>query len=795
MPDKPTDPTVPRQIELAILRLESLSILPSVAAQCFTKLLNGQPETIAETIEADPALAAKVLSAARQQQIASAEALCSFKDAIERMPLNIVRDAVFSVKLYPAFDQNGGRALLRRQLILHSLAVACCAEDIAKIASPTVEPQLAYAAGLLHDIGKLALDEAMPRSFTAIVEQAEAQQVSICAIEQKNLGLDHTILGKRLAAKWLLPDPIAVAIWLHHAGIEAILQDLPQANIAAIVQLADLIARQCEIGQSGSYDNPDSAALAKSLYINTEHLEHICAGLAEKVEQRCGALELDSANGAGKYCNIFHSLAAQSARKNAQLSQENRELLTASSRLEFVREFLSGLNTNAEPVDVAAGLAACWQKFYQTGVVCVYLTGAGGTQFLNAAVAEEPSRLKTILLKAPSDGPVIPRAIANKFSVLDAAEYCGWLFEQLDINFDQSRAKIVPLLCDGKAAGAIVFELGYPVEPKQLCESLEPTASIAAAVLAMASSRGEQQEFAEQFARLVTRPQVAPPPAEADLSAEAPAKVEGIAAPQEQATQVEAPQVEAPPQETPLPEATEEVIEEDTEDTLEALAEMAAGAAHEMNNPLSVISGRAQMLANTEQDAERKKMLEQIRVNCEELSGIIDDLMTYAEPPKPRPGPTAVKQMLDDAIHLAAQKTGVDHVNYQIEAIDNLPNVFVDPAQLVSALANIICNSLESYPNKDGPVKIAAEADESGRFVTMAISDLGCGMDVETLRKATQPFFSAKPAGRKRGMGLAHAQRTIQLNNGALEIESETDKGTTVTISLPCGAPEAPAGD
>jgi putative nucleotidyltransferase with HDIG domain len=768
MPDKPTDPTVPRQIELAILKLESLSILPSVAAQCFTKLLNGQPETIAETIEADPALAARVLSVARQQQIASAESLCSFKDAIERIPIHIIRDAVFSVKLYPAFDQNGGRALLRKQLILHSLAVACCAEDIAKIASPTVEPQLAYAAGLLHDIGKLALDEAMPRSFAAIVEQAQSQQVSICTIEQKNLGLDHTILGKRLATKWLLPDPIAVAIWLHHADTDAISQNLPQANIARIVQLADLIARQCEIGQSGSYDSTDSAAaLAKSLSINTEHLEHICAGLAEKVEQKCRAMELDSANGAGKYCNIFHGLAAQSARKNVQLSQENRELLTASSRLEFVREFLSGINANAEPVDVAAGLAACWQRFYQTGAVCVYLAEPGKPQFLNAAVAEEPSRLKTVLLKAPSDTQIIPRAIASEFSVLDAAEHCGWLFEQLDVKFDQSRAKIAPLLCSGKAIGAIVFELGYPAEPQQLQDSLEPTASIAAAVLAMACSRGEQQQFAEQFVQLVTKLQAAPPPAEA----------EEIPAPQ-----VQAPQAEALPQ-----EVSTEVIEEDAEDTLEALAEMAGGAAHEMNNPLSVISGRAQMLANTEQDFERKKMLEQIRQNSEELSGIIDDLMTYAEPPKPRPGPTAVKQMLDDAIHLAAQKTGVDHVNYQIEAVDNLPDVFVDSAQLVSALANIICNSLESYPDKNGPIKITAEADEPGEFVKLAISDLGCGMEAETLRKATQPFFSAKPAGRKRGMGLAHAQRTIRLNGGTLSIESEPGKGTTVTISLPCG--------
>jgi signal transduction histidine kinase len=67
----------------------------------------------------------------------------------------------------------------------------------------------------------------------------------------------------------------------------------------------------------------------------------------------------------------------------------------------------------------------------------------------------------------------------------------------------------------------------------------------------------------------------------------------------------------------------------------------------------------------------------------------------------------------------------------------------------------------------------------------LAIKDQGCGMDTETLKKATQPFFSAKPAGRKRGMGLAYAARFIQINKGLLNITSEPGGGTTVTIYLP----------
>jgi len=67
----------------------------------------------------------------------------------------------------------------------------------------------------------------------------------------------------------------------------------------------------------------------------------------------------------------------------------------------------------------------------------------------------------------------------------------------------------------------------------------------------------------------------------------------------------------------------------------------------------------------------------------------------------------------------------------------------------------------------------------------LQVSDFGCGMDREIVQKATQPFFSAKPAGRKRGMGLAYAQRLIQLNGGSLNITSKPGVGTTVTIYLP----------
>jgi signal transduction histidine kinase len=219
---------------------------------------------------------------------------------------------------------------------------------------------------------------------------------------------------------------------------------------------------------------------------------------------------------------------------------------------------------------------------------------------------------------------------------------------------------------------------------------------------------------------------------------------------------------------------------------VEALAEMAAGAAHELNNPLSVISGRAQLLSQSASDEQSIAALEQIQENAAQITGIIDDLMAFANPQPPRRTQVNVGQIVDEAVELAARKTGVDHINIQTEIPEELADVFVDSAQVASALANLVANAVESYEGQLGPVKISATPEQPGGLVALEIADLGCGMDAETLSRATQPFFSARAAGRKRGMGLAHVVRLIELNGGTLEITSQPGQGTTAIVHLPC---------
>jgi len=760
MPEELADTTVARQIELAISQLESLSTLPCIAAQFLARILQPQfsPSAVVDIIESDPVLTAKILSLIARQGANLLDGGFSLRRALDKLPAHEVRDALLSVKVLRPFDfdnaPDSNSILPEKELLLHNLAVACCAKELAEVISAQMDPQMAYCAGLLHDIGKLALKETMPKSFVRIIEEAKSTKSCTCDVEQKHLGADHTVFGKHLAQKWQLPDEITLAVWLHHSDTGVICENMPEASIAAVVQLADCIARQSGIGQSGSFDVPEPAGTTMhALAINDQQLRQIRRILPELVSEKSKILGLDLPNPMGAYCDVIGTAAARLARDNTKLSLENRQLQNGSSHFNFIVDFLLGINANGTAIDIAEDLAVRWQKFYQTGTVCLYLAppapdkdirGQAGSQAIQAVVVERLSQSKIVSLNVPEGMSAFPQALTSGFAILDAHNYIDRLFEQLDVDFDPDRTKLAPLLSGSKVVGAIAFELHWPADTQLFEESLKISTSIVGVVLDIALAWGKQQHFAEQFVRLISKP------------------------------------AKTPSQIVP------------TVDSLTALAEIAAGAAHELNNPLSVISGRAQLLANAETDQQKKESLKQIQENAREASAIIEDLMSFAEPPQPRRAPTDTRQILDEAIQLTRQKTGAEHINVQIEIAEDVENVFVDSGQIVSAIANVIANAVESYSGELGPIKITAEihppyvvAGKSGNFVKLQVKDLGCGIDAETLRKATQPFFSAKPAGRKRGMGLAYTARFLQLNEGLLNIESEPGSGTTVTICLP----------
>jgi signal transduction histidine kinase/HD-like signal output (HDOD) protein len=765
MPGQNPDNSAARRVELAVGQCESISILPAVAARFLTQLgrMELTPGSLGELVESDPAITALVLQLCRNKGIIIKQCDTWLLAVMENVSLREIRDAVLSAKICGGLT-DAAETDFRKELSRHSLASACCAKLLTKFISPPIDGDTAYLAGLFHDIGKFLLDEVMPKSFDTLLEQARADKTSFCKVEQTNLGLDHTILAKRFAQNLRLPSDIILGLWLHHSHTGAIPQ-MPQARIAAIVELADIIVRRAGIGESGNYEeqfSPD--AIAGTLGLTAEQIKQVEQQLPDMVGSKSEAAGLNILKPGWAYCDALRATAGQLACDSSKLFEESARLQSSASFFDFIKELIPKINSSMPAIELAKNYAVVWQNFFHTGPVCVYLTDRLEENIVEGAVAENQNSAKTIMLEVPAGEELIPQPMNEKFAVLDAEDNVDWLFEQCDVKFDLTRTKIAPLQAAGRTVGVIIFELRHPVG-SDIAERFGPAAEFGGTVLDMLGTIGSQQWYAERFAQAFS-------------------------------VQRTVDSVQTTEDGTSGSPAADQVSNHSGTERAdaEAMVEMAAGAAHELNNPLSVISGRAQLLAKNETDSAKKRMLEQIQQNAGELSGIIDDLMSYANPEQPRPTETTIGQIISDAVDLTKQKKQMEQLDIKIDIAADTPAVFVDSAQISCAISNIICNGLEAYasgsPDKDirgqaGAIAIEVAASKTSRTISMQIIDSGRGMDEQTLARATHPFFSARPAGRKRGMGLAHAQRLIEINHGTLSLASQPDKGTTVTVTLP----------
>lgn len=225
------------------------------------------------------------------------------------------------------------------------------------------------------------------------------------------------------------------------------------------------------------------------------------------------------------------------------------------------------------------------------------------------------------------------------------------------------------------------------------------------------------------------------------------------------------------------------------QEKLAALAEFAAGAGHEINNPLSVIVGRAQILLRNEKQPDRRRDLAIIAAQAMRIHEMIADLMLFARPPEPQRAEHDVTALVRRAITELQPRAELQSTSVALDSQSQPLTASVDATQITVAVRSLVDNALEAL-GRAGHVDLSVTPVAVGRIACaqIVIRDDGPGISDAVRRHLFDPFFSGRQAGRGLGNGLAKAWRIVTLHGGTIAVDSAVGLGTTFTITLPISA-------
>jgi signal transduction histidine kinase len=215
---------------------------------------------------------------------------------------------------------------------------------------------------------------------------------------------------------------------------------------------------------------------------------------------------------------------------------------------------------------------------------------------------------------------------------------------------------------------------------------------------------------------------------------------------------------------------------------LEAMAELAAGAGHEINNPLAVIAGRAQLFLQEETDPEWRREAAVIVAQVKRAHEMIADLRLFARPPQPEPQQFDLAAVVDAILAELAPAAAERSIDVVRTGLCGALAVELDRAQIKVAVQALVRNAMEAIGHQ-GRIEVGLEGDEER--VMIHVSDNGPGIAPEHRQHIFEPFFSARQAGRGLGMGLSKCWRIVTNHGGRIGVEDDPGQGAVFTVRLP----------
>jgi two-component system NtrC family sensor kinase len=231
-------------------------------------------------------------------------------------------------------------------------------------------------------------------------------------------------------------------------------------------------------------------------------------------------------------------------------------------------------------------------------------------------------------------------------------------------------------------------------------------------------------------------------------------------------------------------------------DKMAALGKMAAGIAHEINNPLAVIGEKAGWMRDLlDEEAfreskhldEYRRCLDRIEAHVERTRKITHSMLGFARRMEPRCDNVDVCEVLRQTIELMQNHARINNIDITTDFAPDLPVIASDQSQLQQVFLNLLTNAIDAI-GRDGVVGVAAE--RNGAFIAVHVRDNGAGIPEHLQRKIFDPFYTTKETGKGTGLGLSVSHSIMEKMGGTISFVSNPGQGTTFTVHLPIIEPE-----
>lgn len=620
----------------------------------------------------------------------------------------------------------------------HSLACAVAARLLAEQIDPALGGQ-AFACGLVHDCGKALLFRLHPERYILSTQSPDITRKDIRALEAINFGLDHTVVGKWMLENWKAPPTTIDAAWLHHHKPAAVRDSLARSAVLGLVALGNILARSVMSEALRPEDHDRAKGLADKLGIAEEIVLSVRHGIPEKY---CALAELF-----GLDPGIVSFYQTSLARAHQSLARHASERTARRGEPNLSQRFLSivgclgpRLASATVQSEIFNLIHSCISEMlpeYQGGLA---FSENAGSAFEGVAWNGQTRCGLRIVEGRPEIPPdtahLLGDLIENALAEHAAAAHRGQEGRQ-----ERFSKQGYAALLNVDERSRCIFVIGIEEQPffehEQVLWCLRQIADLACAHLGRLKTLEALAAKSEELSSALSRLEKA---RGRELRAE----------------------------------------------RLSAIGHAAAGTAQEINNPLSIISARTQLLERQENDPQKKRSLRQMLTQVERITDTMQNLMDFARPPQPVFERMSLNSLVEECLSLVGGGHARPGVSIVLHLAEDLPDVMVDRAQMKRLIVNLLLNAMNAVEDRgNGSITITTRLGLNGARIVLGVRDTGVGIPREMLPRVFDPFFTTDGSRSPLGLGLSICHGIASNHHGSLDVSSREGEWTEFTLALP----------